>query len=110
MKTFSRYAACLLVFIALAVQAQTTGQMRGTVTGEDDKGLENVKVEVSSPALQGTRTASTDKSGQFRFPPLPPGQYTVTFTLASYAEAQKSATVKLSSTVIVNIKLFRISD
>jgi hypothetical protein len=47
--------------------------------------LAGVNVEVASPALiERTRTATTDGNGLYRVVNLPPGVYTVTFTLQGF--------------------------
>src|SRR5262249_8901444 len=48
-----------------------------------DTPLSGVTVEAASPALlEKTRTATTDTAGRYRLDDLPPGIYTVRFTLA----------------------------
>ena len=104
-KTVCAATACLLVALALA--AQTSGQIRGTVVDDDGKALDGVKVEAR--AASSTRTLTTGKDGQFRFALLPPGTYKVTFTREAYSQVEKNATVRLDGTAVVNAKLFRLS-
>ena len=61
-------------------QGLVTSALRGRVTVQG-QGLPGVLVEVSSPVLQGTRTTSTKANGDYVFVGMPPGDYTVTFTL-----------------------------
>src|SRR4030043_659276 len=62
-----------------------TGIIRGTVTDEGGEPLPGVTIEVQSPALiGGTQTALTPASGTFLFPALPPGKYTVNFTMPGF--------------------------
>ena len=111
MKAIRRVAAtaALLVLFGLAVAAQTTGQIRGTVIDDEEKPLEGVKVQLESAAI-GTRTFTTAKDGHFRFLTLPPGGYTVKFARADYADVQKSAVVALDRTVTLNAKMFKVSS
>jgi hypothetical protein len=52
--------------------------------------LPGVTVAVSSPVLiEKVRTAVTDSTGQYRITELPPGAYTVTFTLSGFATVQR---------------------
>ena len=97
---------CVMVFAALAVRAQVSGKIEGTVVDEAGKGLAGVKVEAAEPA-NGTRSTSTDKSGRYRFVSLRPGAYKVTFTLDSHADVQKNGNVRLDGTVTINAKMFR---
>jgi hypothetical protein len=109
MRLIRRTAAeAALLVLGLALGAQTTGQIRGTVIDEAGKPLEGVKVVATSPAT-GSRTFTTGKDGSFRFAPVRPDNYTVSFTRPDYAEVQKNATVRLDGTVTVNAKMFRIS-
>jgi uncharacterized protein (DUF2141 family) len=100
--------AALLMILALAAVAQTTGQIRGAVVDDDGNPLAGVKVQATSSSA-GTRSFTTGKDGNFRFVTLPPGSYTVSFTRADYADVQKSAVVRLDGTVTLNAKMFRLS-
>ena len=93
---------CLLAGIA---RAQTTGNIEGTVTDANGGALPGASVEVTSPALQGTRTVVTDGSGHFRVPALNPGTYKVTSTISGFTRAEKTATVDLDKTATVNLQL-----
>ena len=68
-----------------------------TVT-TDGAALPGVTVTISSPALQGTRTAVTGEGGGYTFPSLPPGTYTVVFELSGMAKVTKTVSVLLAST------------
>src|SRR5436305_5722357 len=91
---------CLLplaLFLAApALFAQTTGSIFGRATDESGAVLPGVAVEATGPALQGARTTVTDGKGLYRLNLLPPGQYTVTFTLEGFGpESKKSIAVGL---------------
>ena len=88
-----------------ALFAQTTGTIEGTVADQNGGALPVVTVEATSPRLQGTRTATTDASGRYRFASVPPGAYTVTANLSGFGTAQKTANVTLDSTATVNLAL-----
>ncbi|MBZ5588473.1 MAG: TonB-dependent receptor [Acidobacteriia bacterium] len=75
-------AACVL---AGGAAGQTTGRIGGAVTDESKGALPGVTVEAKSLALQGTRVTTTDAGGLYRLTLLPPGQYTITFTLRGFA-------------------------
>jgi Carboxypeptidase regulatory-like domain len=74
--------------IALA-QGLTNAALRGRVTTEG-QGLGSVAVELTSPALQGTRTAYTSSNGDYVFVGMPPGDYTVTFKLQGMQTVTKT--------------------
>lgn len=87
----------LLLLIAASAFAQTTGALTGTAT-TDGVALPGVTVTVSSPALQGTRTAVTNENGAYIFPTLPPGQYTVAFELSGMQPIKKKVSITLAQT------------
>ncbi len=103
---FSLIAALAVLPSGLA-QAQTTPT--GTITGQvaDEQGgvLPGVTVTVSSPSLQGTRTAITSANGDYILPFLPAGEYLVTFELSGFARKALSLRVQLAETVPLNAKL-----
>ena len=110
MKTRSLFAALALAAAFLSgspAAAQTTPT--GTITGnvEDAQGgiLPGVVVTVSSPSLQGSRTAVTSKNGDYITPFLPAGEYTVKFELAGFSPKALTLRVQLAETVPLNAKL-----
>ncbi|HEY3170130.1 MAG TPA: carboxypeptidase-like regulatory domain-containing protein, partial [Thermoanaerobaculia bacterium] len=77
-------ATVLLGLLPLILEAATTGEIFGIVRDEEGRPLPGVTVTVSSPALQGTRTATTDSAGEYRFPLLPPGQYQLSIAMSGF--------------------------
>ncbi len=98
-------SVCLLLLAPVALLAQVTGTIEGQVTDQSGAALPGVTVEVTSPNLQGTRTAVTAADGRFRFPSLPPGAYSVTGSLSGFGKVQKKATVTLDAVATVNLSL-----
>jgi hypothetical protein len=92
-------AVSILVLVALssAFAQGTTGSLTGTVT-TGGSALPGVTVTVSSPSLQGNRTAVTNESGGYSFPALPPGSYTVAFDLEGMQRVERRVTVALAQT------------
>jgi len=86
-------ARCFLLFglvaalpRAAAAQAILAGEVKDT-TGAV---LPGVTVEAASPALtEKARTAVTDGGGRYRIESLPPGSYTVTFSLSGFAPLKR---------------------
>jgi len=84
-KSLAVLAAVLLTLAPAAFsQSRETGAIVGTVYDQQGEVLPGATVSVTSPALMGTRTFVTDRSGQFRFPALPPGVYTVRAELQGF--------------------------
>ena len=86
----------VIVLFPLAAHAQS---IAGIVRDASGAILPGVTIEASSPALiEKTRTSVTDGTGQFRLEALPPGVYTVTYTLPGFATVQREG-VELQSGV-----------
>ena len=98
-------SVCALLLAPVALIAQTTGTVEGAITDQSGAPLPGVSIELSSPSLQGVRTAVTSADGRYRFPSVPPGAYKVTATLSGFGKVQKNATVTLDSTATVNLSL-----
>ncbi len=90
----------------LAAQGNPTGIISGHVAGQDGLSLPGVLVTVSSPVLQGVRTATTSANGDYIIPFLPSGDYQVTFELQGFQTLKKSnITVTMAETQRVDITL-----
>jgi hypothetical protein len=69
--------------------------------------LPGVTVEASSPALiEKTRTVVSDGTGQYRITDLPPGTYSVTFTLTGFSTVRREdVAVSGSGVITINADL-----
>jgi hypothetical protein len=94
-----------LFLAAESAPAQTTGSIEGRVTDSNGEALPGVTVSAASPTLQGTRTAVADRAGLFRFPAVPPGEYTVRADPPGFRSVEKAATVRLDGTANVEVVL-----
>ena len=94
-RALRQYAPALLLALAIAgVPCVSAAQVLGTVAGtvKDASGgvLPGVTVEAASPALiEKVRTAVTDGSGQYQIVNLPPGTYTITFSLTGFSTVKR---------------------
>src|ERR1700690_4020773 len=106
MKQFQRLVVFLALVLvsALAFAQGTNSNLNGTVKLENN-GLPGVTVTISSPALQGTRTAVTDVNGNYNFPALPPGQYTVKFDMESMQTVTKQSLIGLGESARVDAEM-----
>src|SRR5262245_48931365 len=91
-------AVCLAVLATLSPAmahaqgggASTTGSISGKVADTSSAVLPGVTVNATSPAAMGIQTTVTDGGGNYRFPALPPGTYTLTFELPGFNTDRKS--------------------
>ncbi|MEO5937314.1 MAG: TonB-dependent receptor, partial [Terriglobales bacterium] len=81
---------------SLAFAQETTGGIQGTVKDPQGAVVSGATVEVTSPALLGSKKATTDANGYYRISNLPPGVYDVTVTAASFGSAKQTG-VKLDT-------------
>jgi len=101
----------IVVLLAVLLAASgATAQMipTATLTGKvifDGAPVPGVKITVTSPALQGTRTTTTTASGDYILPFLPPGEYKVRFQLTGMQTAERKVTLGAAMTEILNVDL-----
>ena len=91
-----------LVFLALPAHAQQTGALSGRVADSSGGILPGVTVEARSNVLPAPRVTVTGDVGEYRMPALPPGTYTVTFTLSGMNTVTRQALVQLGQDTTVN--------
>src|SRR5881394_2627078 len=93
MSVWNVWRRLALVVVGLAVMAGSAyaqTALAGVVKDTSGAVLPGVTIEATSPVLlEKTRSAVTDASGQYRIPDLPPGKYTVTFTLTGFATVKR---------------------
>ena len=107
----SRLAACCLIATSLSLAnratAQTTssGALTGVVTDQTNAVVRDAEIEIKDSARGITQSAKTNGEGEYQFPFLRPGTYTLTATHPGFQEARRSITVQVGSSVTVNIAL-----
>jgi hypothetical protein len=101
---FVALLATLLVSFAALAQSALTGALTGTVT-TDGAPLPGATITVTSPQLQGSRTAVSDANGNYNLAALPPGDYTVKVELEGLQSVTRSARVTLAGTARVDADL-----
>jgi hypothetical protein len=109
-RTFARLSCVVLALLLVAPTAYAQGLQTGTITGlvtsQDAASLPGVTVTASSPALQETREAVSDVNGIYYLRALPPGTYTVQFTLAGFQSAlREEVVVSLGGAVDIDATL-----
>src|SRR5262245_42578513 len=96
-----------LLLVPTWAAAQGLGTIAGVVRDASGAVLPGVTVDVASPALiEKTRTAITNESGQYSIVSLPPGTYSVTFTLPGFSAFKREGIEMLANfTAQVNAEM-----
>lgn len=110
-KFLERLCVLLVLFCFLAAglsYAQaSTGKITGTVTDNEDTALPGVSVELTSSVLMGgVHGQISSARGVYRFSELPPGIYTVVFSIEGFQTVvRENLRVTIGKTTTVNIAL-----
>jgi len=90
MRVMKRLAFALVAFVTLPSTVLAQASLSGFVKDTSGGVLPGVNVEASSPVLiEKVRAGITDSTGLYRIPDLPPGTYTVTFSLPGFATVSR---------------------
>jgi outer membrane receptor protein involved in Fe transport len=96
-----------MVTTGISFAQRLTGKIMGTISDTEGAPLPGVTAELSSPALMGgVHTEVTSEKGTYRFINLPPGIYSIVFSLKGF-ETVKRMNIKVSvdTSVTENIVL-----
>jgi hypothetical protein len=100
------YVATLFLTAALPLAGQTfRGEIRGLVEDPSGAVLSEAKVTAVNTATGLSRAALTGSSGEFSFPDLPPGVYTVSALKPGFQEQKSQLGVVVSRVASVSFKL-----
>src|SRR6188474_3656487 len=85
------WVVVLLSFgLATSAAAQrTTGQIIGKIVDESGSVLPGVTVTLRGAGVAGAPTVVTSETGAYRFPVLPPGTYSVEYTLTGFTTLKR---------------------
>jgi carboxypeptidase family protein/TonB-dependent receptor-like protein len=97
----------VLALFAIPAHAQrTTGEIIGKVTDESSAVLPGVTVTIRGTGIAGAPTVVTSETGTYRFPALPPGEYTLEYTLQGFGTLRREAIpVGVGAVVELNVSL-----
>ncbi|MDY7231568.1 TonB-dependent receptor [Hyalangium rubrum] len=99
---------CLVaVLLGSGALAQGNSVITGTIFNTENKQpLVDAVVTATSPSLQGERTVLTDKTGLYRLPQLPPGDYTLRVVADGFRPYERGAiALRIDRTIRVNVEL-----
>jgi iron complex outermembrane recepter protein len=101
MRTIARCFLLLGLVVVVPRVAAAQAILAGEVKDTTGAVLPGVTVEAASPALtEKVRTMVTDASGRYRIESLPPGNYTVTFSLPGFVPLNRENVVVGGSGVV----------
>jgi Carboxypeptidase regulatory-like domain len=103
-------AATLLLAVPSAFAqgggASSTGSISGEVKDAQGGVLPGVTVTATSPAQIGALSAVTNEAGIYRFPAVPPGEYSLTYELAGFGPVKRDGVrITLGFNAQVNVTL-----
>src|SRR5215211_4694188 len=105
MRGFVKVGAVLAWIVLAPSLAFAQASITGVVKDASGAVLPGVTVEAASPALiEKVRTAASDGSGQYRITDLPPGQYTLTFSLSGFNTIRREG-VNVSGTGVIPVSV-----
>jgi hypothetical protein len=85
-------------------QSRETGAILGKVTDEQKNPLPGVAVTLTGRNLMGSRSTVSDTQGAFRFPALPPGEYSLKSVLQGFKSVVQE-NIRLTTTVSLSVDL-----
>lgn len=101
-----RVSAAVLITVSAAFgQGNPTGTISGRVVGPDGAPLPGATVTAESPNLQGARTIATSENGDYALPQLPPGDYTISFTLSGFRTVVQELRLGAAQRVPIDVTL-----
>lgn len=108
----------LLILIAISAAlfstsalAQQSGEISGRVTDSSDgSAIAGVKVEARSSNLPGVRSSESSVNGDYRLPLLPPGKYSLKYTLSDGSTRLRETNVLLQQVAVVDMVIDYASD
>jgi hypothetical protein len=110
MKTLKSFVlasvAVLLLAGVLSAQAPTAGRILGIIVDDQGGPLPGVSIEAKGPRLVGSAATVSDTNGTYRLLALPPGTYTITFSLQGFTPIVRNDIVLgVEQALTVDIKM-----
>lgn len=86
--------------------ASSTGTIQGRITDAQGGVLPGVTVTATSRSALGAQTTVSTETGNYRFPAVPPGTYTITYELPGFSTVRREGIeISLGFTGNVNVEL-----
>ncbi len=98
--------AVLLLAGVLSAQAPTAGRIIGSIKDDQGGPLPGVSVEAKGSRLVGTAATVSDTNGAYRLLALPPGTYTITYSLQGFsAVVRNDIVLGVEQALVVDIAM-----
>ena len=100
-------AACLCTMLPLGVRSQSVnGVIAGTITDPSGAVVANAKITITNTGTGLSQSSTTGTGGEYRFPLVPPGEYSVRIEATGFAtEKANGIVVQASQVVPLSVKL-----
>jgi hypothetical protein len=108
MRTLVRHIAVFVAasfFVSCVLAQSNSGTITGTVTDPTGAVVAGASVSINNPVSQYSRTAVTDKSGQYQFSNLPFNPYHLTVSASGFSSVAKDVDVRSTVPVTAAISL-----
>jgi hypothetical protein len=102
------FSLVLLLVMTCAARAQIagTGSIQGTVTDATGALIQNATITLTDASTQVTHTAKSDSSGDYAFPNLTVGTYTVSISASGFETYIKTGNVlEVGSSIAINVNM-----
>lgn len=102
---------CLLLIVSLAIPASvfgqgTGGRILGRIADPSGALISNVKVTATNEATGVSRTAQSNDTGDYVFPDLPVGTYTLAFELTGFKkDVRRSIKLDVNQVITLNMTM-----
>src|SRR5262245_59028805 len=103
-----KVVSCWVLFasVVLFAQVDTQTSIRGLITDPTGGAIPGANVMIRNAAPGETRSASSDASGAYTFPSVPPGTYVITVTHAGFKRSEiRNRVAQVSEPAQVDIVL-----
>ncbi|MGE0043936.1 MAG: carboxypeptidase regulatory-like domain-containing protein [Vicinamibacterales bacterium] len=113
MNRWTRGLLALAAVLAIAMPAfaqgggaSSTATIQGRITDAQGAVLPGVTVTATSPSALGAQVQVSNENGNYRFPAVPPGTYTLTYELPGFNTVKREGvTLSLGFTATINMEL-----
>ena len=97
-------AAAALLFASPALAQTARGNITGIVTDSQGAVIPNASVQLRNPATDAVQNGKSNGTGEFNFPELVPGLYTVTVTAPGF-QTKQIDTIDVAVSKVENVKV-----